>query len=407
MLRILVVEDDTEKNRRVLRLLSEMREVASDFLDNARDAMSAKKFLRERQYDLVILDIAIPGRADTDPTPFGGVELLQEVLERDIYLKPVHIVGLTAFDEIFEVAGAKFGEDLWSVLKYDPGSTEWEAKLRKKIRYIALSKTGELVRPEYDVTLCVLTALKDPELDAVLRLPWNWSEMDRPSDCTIYHTGEYSVDGRRQKVVAANSPRMGMTSAASLAMKMIIQYRPRYIAMVGILAGVEGKCNLGDVVAADPSWDYGSGKYYVKDGQSLFAPFPYQIGLDSFLRANLSRLADDNSLLSGIRDAWPGLKPDTVLKLRVAPVACGAAVLSDKRILEDKIREQNLKVVGIDMESYGLMGAADESPLPATKAFCLKSVCDFANPNKDDNWQAYASYTSASILRAFCERYLG
>lgn len=56
---------------------------------------------------------------------------------------------------------------------------------------------------------------------------------------------------------------MGMPAAASLAMKMIMTFRPAFVGMVGVAAGVKGRTNFGDVIAADPTWDYGSGKHAV------------------------------------------------------------------------------------------------------------------------------------------------
>jgi nucleoside phosphorylase len=406
MLKILIVEDNDEKRGNVKRRLANLPECDADNLDTAEDSTSAKRLLKERQYDLVILDIALPSRVGEDPVPTGGIDLLVELLDRDIYTKPMHIVGLTAFRETLDLAGARFGEDLWSVVFYEPTSDEWFEKIQKKVRYISLAKSGALNKPEYETNLCVVTAVSDPELLAVLRLPWEWKEDIRPSDCTVYHRGKYKRDGEECSVVAACAPRMGMTAASVLSMKMILTFRPRYIAMVGMLAGVRGQSNMGDVVAADPAWDYGSGKHHMRDGARVFSPHPHQLGLDSFIRSNLFRVSQDTQFLHELRERWPGQKPDTVLKVHVAPVACGAAVLADEKIVNELIKEQNRKVAGIDMETYGVMCAADESPYPIPKAFCLKSVCDFANPDKDSNWQAYASYTSASVLKALAEEYL-
>jgi nucleoside phosphorylase len=52
------------------------------------------------------------------------------------------------------------------------------------------------------------------------------------------------------------------------------------------------------------------------------------------------------------------------------------------------------------------MAAAHDAPLPEVKAFVMKSICDFADGEKSDNYQAYAAYTSASALRSFAEKYL-
>lgn len=54
----------------------------------------------------------------------------------------------------------------------------------------------------------------------------------------------------------------------------------------------------------------------------------------------------------------------------------------------------------------GVFAAVEESLLPQPEAFSLKSVCDFADDEKDDRFQAYAAYTSANALRLFVEKYL-
>jgi len=57
------------------------------------------------------------------------------------------------------------------------------------------------------------------------------------------------------------------------------------------------------------------------------------------------------------------------------------------------------------MEIYGLYSAVENSSNPKPKFFALKSVCDFADSNKDDNFQRYCSFMSANVLRVFMERY--
>ena len=98
-------------------------------------------------------------------------------------------------------------------------------------------------------------------------------------------------------------------------------------------------------------------------------------------------------------------RPDTVLQLRIGPVASGASVLVDVSKVEE-IKEQHRKLIGVDMELYGLFGAADEAPIPSPKAFALKSVCGFADEHKDDEMQTYGAYTSAQTVKIFVEQYL-
>jgi nucleoside phosphorylase/CheY-like chemotaxis protein len=403
-MKILVVEDNAEKLRHVVNVLQQVSGCDMETIDTAHDALEAKRKLREESYDFLVLDVALPERADKEASPDGGMALLKEVLERDIYNKPREIVGLTAFSEVRERVGPEFAQDLWDVIQYEPFSDLWADQLKRKVRYIQMAlKPG--VQRAYQSSLCVITALPEPEFTALKKLPWEFAPLEVTGDGTMYWKGKYTHAHQSHSVIAACAPRMGMTASAVLCSKMIQNFAPKYIGIVGIAAGVRGACNLGDIIAADPVWDWGSGKRYVEGGSPVFAASPHQLGLSSYVRGKLAAMASRAQLFDEIRRNWPGTKPETTLSMRLGPVASGASVLADGSVTET-IKQQHRKVIGVEMEAYGVFGAADEAPLPPPKAFALKSVCDFADEEKSDEFQAYAAYTSASALKIFMEEYL-
>jgi nucleoside phosphorylase len=246
----------------------------------------------------------------------------------------------------------------------------------------------------------------DPELSSVLKVPWGWKKEIVDTDGTIYYRGAVSrQDGTFGAVIAACAPRMGMVAASVLASKMVNFFRPQYLACCGITAGIRGQVEIGDIIAADPSWDWGSGKRLVKEGIPTFAAAPHQIGLNSFLRGKLALMSRDQSLLDQIRRDWVGPKTHNVLRMHVGPVASGSAVLADATLAESLI-QQHRKLIGIEMETYGVFAAAEESPIPQPAAFSIKSVSDFADSNKSDDFHEYAAYTSAGALMHFAEKML-
>jgi nucleoside phosphorylase len=350
------------------------------------------------------LDIALPGRADQLPSPEGGIGLLEEVLDRDIYKKPREVVGLTAFPEVREKVGPRFAQDLWDVIQYDTGSDAWAEYLKRKVKYVQLAlKPG--VETEYQTELCIVTALPKPELAAITALAWHWQSTEIPGDGTVYKSGHYNAKSGTKQVIAAVAPRMGMTAAGVLATKMIYNFRPRYIATVGIIAGIRGSCALGDILAADPVWDWGSGKRSREGDSGEFLAAPHQVSLHSSLRGKLVAMSQEAATLDDIRRRWQARPPQTALSMYVGPVASGSAVLADQKMVE-LIKQQHRKIIGIDMEIYGVLAAADEAPIPIPRAFALKSVCDFADDEKSDDHQEYAAYTSAEALKIFVENYL-
>jgi len=405
MPKILVVEDDGEKLRRILRCLTSIDYCPFESIENVRDVVVAKRKMREHQYDLLILDIALPERSDESPSPDGGVKLLNDVFEHGIYKVPQHIVGLTAYRDILEAAAPRFRGELLHIIHYDPACDAWIDQLQRKVRHIQLAGLSAAETREHGLHLCIVTALQEPEMSSVLRLPWSWEKFDMPNDATIYYKGRFSSRGQTHEVVAATASRMGMTAAAVLSMKMINTFRPKYLGMTGILAGVRGRCELGDIVAADIGWDYGSGKWRFEKGEVKFSQEPYQIGLNPFLRSKLTLLSHDGVSLNNIRLAWSGNPPKTPLRMHLGPVASGAAVLSCPDI-SLAIQQQHRKLLGIEMETYGVFAAAMDCALPQPSAFSIKSVCDFADEEKNDDFQAYAAFTSAMALQVFAEQYL-
>jgi nucleoside phosphorylase len=404
MLNILVVDDDAEKMRRVLLALRKSGIESQLSVEHAHDAVEAKRLLKENSYDLMILDIALPERPDQLPKRDGGVSLFEEILTRDIYNKPQEVVGLTAFADIRDAVADRFAQNLWLVLRYDAASDEWAHRLQQKLKYMLVAKRSGPA-PKYGSYLCVVTALQHPELDAVLALDWNWQSKFLPNDSTEYHQGQIKKGGEALDVHAACAPRVGMTAAAIIAMKMVHAYRPQYLAMAGITAGVRGRCELGDVIAVDPGWDWGSGKHTLEGRKASFQPAPHQIQMDVFVRDKLATMSKQAGILDEIRSSWRGTKPTTALQLHIGPVASGAAVLQDPALTKS-IVQQHRKLLGIEMETYGILAAAEESPRPQPVAFAIKSVCDFADLEKDDRIQSYAAYTSAEVLRRFVEQYL-
>jgi nucleoside phosphorylase len=198
---------------------------------------------------------------------------------------------------------------------------------------------------------------------------------------------------------------MGMAATAALASKVIDIYRPQYLAMVGITGGIRGRVQLGDILIADPSWDWGAGKYEVVDGKPRFSANPEQLRLSPDIRSRLIQASRDEGLLGVIRSSFPGAKPQHALGCHVEAVASGASVLGDHVVVEE-IKARHRKLHGVEMEIFGLMMAAETCSHPRPIAFAAKAVSDFADTTKDDDFRAYAIHASANFVLEFISLYL-
>lgn len=272
--------------------------------------------------------------------------------------------------------------------------------------YICAALNSSVGRPRRTrpCDIALVTALDD-ELAGVRQLPFDWKEHYSEGDGTTYYEATMQVGNVSKRLVAATSSRMGMAAAASLSSKIIDLYRPSHIIMTGITGGIRGRVQLGDILVADPSWDWGSGKYEVIDGKPRFSANPDQLRISPDVRPMLIQASKDNELLASVRSSFPGNKPVQTLACHVEAVASGASVLGDEAVVEE-IKKQNRKLHGVEMEIYGLMMAAETCSRPRPLVFAAKAVSDFAVTTKDDDYRADAIHVSANFAYRFIEKYL-
>jgi len=402
-MKILIADDNINKARAISSVIERTEEPEKMSIEFVHDLISVKRELRANYYDLLLLDIQMPLRIDRQAEDTGGIELLNEICSNNKYIMPGNIIGITEHEACFELYKEKF----LSIIKYDSSTYNWEGELQNSINYIKMITQNRnrpsIVIDNYDVA--IICALETPELSAIKELSNKWENIDIPGDSTIYYATSLTTKNRDIKVIAAACDQMGMTAAAVLSMKMISNFRPLYLIMPGISGGVEGEVNLGDVIIADPSWDYGSGKIKCDKGEEVFCSDPLQLRIDKDIINMIKSISLNKELLKNIRKDWEGNRPKTDINIHIGPVATGAAVIANSKTIE-VIKQSKRKVLGIEMEIFGVMYAAMNCSKPRPYVFGLKAVCDFADSNKSDGFQDYAAYVSARVLYKLIELYL-
>lgn len=404
-LRVLIVEDNEGKQRRFREVLED---VQVNHLDVAPCVADAREFLRNQAYDLMLLDIELPNVVGRPANRRGGIDLMDELELRDEYKRPKFIVGITAHEDLSTEYASEFSNRVMGLLQFDPAVDGWVQQLRvvvADLQRIRRQEEQEAQQLSFDKDVCVITALPS-ELAAVRALAtWGFGAQSRLiNEDTFFHEGRIQVGGSQFSVVASSAPRMGLVAAALHAQKLIQELRPRVLVMVGICGGVSGRVNIGDVILADPAWEWQSGKRVRTDEGFAFQSDPHQLGVERRVSARFDQFIEDAAVWARIYRAWMGPKPQEALKGVRGPVASGSAVLSDGRTVEDIRVLQNRKLTGIEMEIYGVYAAAQEIPSsirPLT--FAMKGVSDLADEHKADDFQGYAAYTSAEAMRHFLE----
>ena len=259
----------------------------------------------------------------------------------------------------------------------------------------------------YDYDLAVLTALWKPELKAILDLPLGWQKRVIANDPTEYFVGVPRAGSPPIQVVAASCSQIGIAPAAVLAMKLITHFRPRHLAICGIAAGVKGaEVNLGAVLIFEQCWDYESGKRRSDDhGESVLLPDPHHIPISADLRDRFAECIGKDNYVGEIESLWKGAKPKSSLRAVLGPVASGAAVVEDRGLVAS-VKGHARKLIGVEMEAYGVFYAAQNCCKPRPSAFAIKSVVDFADDQKDDSVHEYAAFTSAQYMWHFVLEHL-
>lgn len=404
-LRILIVDDNTKKISPLIRAIVDL-EVDRANVHVATSAADAKEKLEARTYDLMVLDLLLPELIESDPSIETSLSLLDDISSCEDLHKPRHIIVFSAFSSHIEEVRSRSELRLWSFFHFSETTDDWLIGIINCVKFLLREEENNAgTAPAEQIDICVMTALFKPELQAVLALPWNWKEPEPLDHSTMIQRGHFTADGKTYNVIAAHSLRMGMVASSLLAAKLINLCSPRFLVMTGICAGVREKANFGDVILANPSWDYQSGKHTSNDGGSQFFIAPHQIHVNQSVEAKLLNLSHDPAVLQAIRDSWQGARPETALQALSGPLACGSAVLADRSKIEEILR-QNRSLLGIEMEVYGVYSAAQSASLSPPITFALKSVCDFADDAKDDRFQHFAAYTSAQLMRIFFERHI-
>ncbi|BBO32592.1 hypothetical protein [Lacipirellula parvula] len=257
---------------------------------------------------------------------------------------------------------------------------------------------------EYDTDIAFLCALEHPELSALIEAfgaTSTWNEVGEARFSHVYRaTTLTTLNGKPLSVVATASTSMGLTAAAIATTQLVFQFRPRIVVMVGIAAGTKnGGKAFGDILVADPSVDYNSGKVVFENGVRDFLPDPYPIGLNARLRSLIQKYRAPNSLLEDIRSKWKHSTVPASNRVHLGPVGAADQVIDDEsRILE--IQKNWRKLVGVEMETYGVYRACHEAPEPKPRFVSFKAVCDFAAA-KTDSWQPYAAFMAANFAVEF------
>lgn len=393
-MRVLIIEDDPSKAQ-AITVTVEAAGVAPTNIHVVPDSMGAKEALKSSSFDVFIVDIRIPRRFGGGTEASGGPELLRWFGRRK-HDPPEAILAVTSFE--LDADTETLLDDLGVMqVRYRLGEDKWQRVVAGLIKRVRGRRDATLGASHSETVDFVIQTTVEVEFEAVQRA----FALDGPGELCegeTWHRVSVPVDGEERTIIVAQATQMGMPAAAVLTAKAIRRWHPRNMLLVGICAGVRGEVEIGDIIVPDPAWDYGSGKL-ATDG--ILYPDPRPVELREPVRALLRHHV---APFSTWRNEWPANKPSNTPKLVCKPAASGAAVLADGHTVES-VTKHSRKLVGVEMEAYGFYYAAAHSGVdPGPRFASIKSVVDFADSQKHDDYQAYGAFMSAKLARWLVER---
>jgi nucleoside phosphorylase/CheY-like chemotaxis protein len=404
MIKILIVEDNPVKIEKVSNLFKDEISPKNYSLKSVNDIKSAKELLYSEKFDVIILDLVLPiDSEDKDPDAEKGADFLDDIYDNpSIVYKPIHIIGLTAFSDIKPQYEKKFHRNLNHLIDYKEESYNWKEQLKnfmwrliEKEDAFYMNRTSKY---NFDIGIIVAT---EKEFSAVKRLSDTWSKNTIPNDPTVYWESVFKRNNKSVNVISTYCPQMGMNACAVLSMKLINNFRPKYLFMTGITASAKelDQQGYGDIIVFDETWDGGAGKITEDEkGNKVFLQEAHHIRLDVDIREKLRSMKDNKEMLRKIKDDWQSDdKPITELQIHIGSAASVAGVIENEAVLKE-IKTHDRKLVGLDMEAFALYYASNNCCNPKPIPIVLKSISDFANTMKSDRYQSYASYTSSRLM---------
>lgn len=180
-------------------------------------------------------------------------------------------------------------------------------------------------------------------------------ERQEINDDNVYHKEKITISsGSEKTVILTYMSHMVIASAAAITSAVCVKFKPKFLSQ------------------------------------------PTQVAIEPSIRRKIKHIATSNSYMNEICFGWEGNRPPQNPKAHTGPLATGAVILEDSMTVE-LIRAQNRSTKGIEMEAFAVMTVAFNSGPNRPDVLIAKSVCYFADPEKNDDLQNYAAYTSTQF----------
>ena len=239
--------------------------------------------------------------------------------------------------------------------------------------------------------ILLLVALKK-ELDAILDI-FSFTTPIREEDYsgTKYHIIHLSDSLKITCHSMAGD--MGQLAAMNAVQCALKNFQFDGIILSGICGGINGEMKYGDLVVSEQIVNYELGK--VKEDEHIYR---WKVFQSSYMLLNGMKNFKSTKWVNHLQKTFKDRKD-------YQPQVHFGTVLSGNKVIASKKEALNLtsvwdKALAVEMEASGIAQALyyANSTIPF---IMVKSVCDFADKNKNDDWQEYSANASAAYIVDF------
>ena len=250
----------------------------------------------------------------------------------------------------------------------------------------------------------VLTAL-DVELAAAKQafgIAEDAEHMTTQSGLHIWKAPVTKRGGKTASCVVSCFAGAGNVDSASVTSMLLGELKPANVMMLGIAAGLRGKCALGEVIFAERVVAY-EGAAYIEGGKVEARPEITRLNMR--IRQDVSSyLSNRTTLESRLTDSYKALGIELPDQAEAGPVAQGvmpktATVASGEKLLRDPekflgMREIHGKIEVAEMEGAGLFAACANFGKPV---LMVRGISDFGDSKKDNRFHFLAAKAAAAV----------
>ena len=337
---------------------------------DARKTMTA--YVSQNRYDLIVMDLLLPFTKGGQAIDASGE--VSRMMSANELNRRSYVIALSEHQNLVDEQKENFLLKGIILQQFDHDSETWEITLTS---YIAR------VKAEIRLDFIIICALEE-EREAYFSTVADCGEKNilQGLDCQ-------NLQSENFKGLCILLPTMGLVEAAIVTTRAIEKFSPRLVAMSGVCGGYSKNSALGQLLIANPTWEYQSGIW----SENNFNIEPYQADLSESVRLRLKATIDKVRLMDELETDISATRPCARSSPRIVPFASGSAVVaSTDRIGE--IADQHRKIAGIDMEMYGVYKSLKLSCRPDVPFFGVKTVVDFADEKKEDDLHEYGAIIS-------------